>query len=215
MAADVYARIEGINLRQNSNSAAPYGGRKRYLRVVFTPAFTEWHVARNSRLRRTHRLARKRTGIACSHDCFEYIKLCIRPSLCPPRARGSSDEGNPSPQCKSSVKFAPARQRASPWHSTQSQFCYPVRQRHSTSGRRRQRLHDQRQTITTANPYSAGQVTADYQTLTTTSTAAGIDLLRPSPSQRFNASKTYFSTQTRQSWSLAARLHKIPTRYPA
>lgn len=34
------ARVEGINLRQNSNSQAPYGGRKRYLRIVLTPAFT-------------------------------------------------------------------------------------------------------------------------------------------------------------------------------
>ena len=34
------ARIEGINLYNTSASAAPYGGRKRYLRVVFTPAFT-------------------------------------------------------------------------------------------------------------------------------------------------------------------------------
>lgn len=40
VANDVYARIEGINLRNNSASAAPYGGRKRYLRVVITPAFS-------------------------------------------------------------------------------------------------------------------------------------------------------------------------------
>jgi hypothetical protein len=40
VAQDSYARVEGINLRQNSNSAAPYGGRKRYLRIVLTPAFT-------------------------------------------------------------------------------------------------------------------------------------------------------------------------------
>lgn len=39
-AKDVYARIEGIMLRQNSNTAAPYGGRKRYLRIAWTPAFT-------------------------------------------------------------------------------------------------------------------------------------------------------------------------------
>lgn len=39
-AKDIYARIEGINLRNNSASAAPYGGRKRYLRVALTPAFT-------------------------------------------------------------------------------------------------------------------------------------------------------------------------------
>lgn len=39
-AQDSYARVEGINLRQNSLSAAPYGGRKRYLRIVLTPAFT-------------------------------------------------------------------------------------------------------------------------------------------------------------------------------
>jgi hypothetical protein len=40
VATDIYARIEGINLRNNSASAAPYGGRKRYLRVALTPAFT-------------------------------------------------------------------------------------------------------------------------------------------------------------------------------
>lgn len=40
VAADIFARIEGIMLRNNSASAAPYGGRKRWLRVVLTPAFT-------------------------------------------------------------------------------------------------------------------------------------------------------------------------------
>ena len=40
VAVDAYARIEGIMLYNTSASAAPYGGRKRYLRVVFTPAFT-------------------------------------------------------------------------------------------------------------------------------------------------------------------------------
>ena len=39
-AQDYYARIEGINLQNTSASSAPYGGRKRYLRVVLTPAFT-------------------------------------------------------------------------------------------------------------------------------------------------------------------------------
>src|SRR5580704_6968272 len=40
-AAQIYeARIEGINLFNTAASAAPYGGRKRYLRVVFTPSFT-------------------------------------------------------------------------------------------------------------------------------------------------------------------------------
>ena len=39
-AQDSYARIEGIMLYNTNASAAPYGGRKRYLRVVFTPAFT-------------------------------------------------------------------------------------------------------------------------------------------------------------------------------
>jgi hypothetical protein len=38
-AQDAYARIEGIMLYQG-NAAAPQGGRKRYLRIVFTPAFT-------------------------------------------------------------------------------------------------------------------------------------------------------------------------------
>jgi hypothetical protein len=40
VAQDSYARIEGINLQNTSLTAAPYGGRRRYLRVVFTPAFT-------------------------------------------------------------------------------------------------------------------------------------------------------------------------------
>jgi hypothetical protein len=39
-AQDGYARIEGINLYNTNASAAPYGGRKRYLRVVLTPSFT-------------------------------------------------------------------------------------------------------------------------------------------------------------------------------
>jgi hypothetical protein len=39
VAADSYARVEGINL-YNGASAAPFGGRKRYLRIVLTPAFT-------------------------------------------------------------------------------------------------------------------------------------------------------------------------------
>jgi hypothetical protein len=40
VAQDIYARIEGINLQNTSLSAAPKGGRKRYLRIVFTPSFT-------------------------------------------------------------------------------------------------------------------------------------------------------------------------------
>jgi hypothetical protein len=40
VAVDSYARVEGIMLRMNSLSAAPYGGRKRWLRIVLTPAFT-------------------------------------------------------------------------------------------------------------------------------------------------------------------------------
>jgi hypothetical protein len=40
VAQDSYARVEGIMLRNNSASAAPYGGRKRWLRIVQTPAFT-------------------------------------------------------------------------------------------------------------------------------------------------------------------------------
>jgi hypothetical protein len=39
VAVDSYARIEGVML-YNSATAAPFGGRKRYLRVVLTPAFT-------------------------------------------------------------------------------------------------------------------------------------------------------------------------------
>jgi hypothetical protein len=38
-AQDAYARIEGINL-QNTSASAPKGGRKRWLRVALTPAFT-------------------------------------------------------------------------------------------------------------------------------------------------------------------------------
>lgn len=38
-AQDAYARVEGINLH-NGASAAPFGGRKRYLRIALTPAFT-------------------------------------------------------------------------------------------------------------------------------------------------------------------------------
>src|ERR1700733_11010947 len=34
------ARVEGIMLYNTSASAAPYGGRKRYLRIVLTPSFT-------------------------------------------------------------------------------------------------------------------------------------------------------------------------------
>jgi hypothetical protein len=40
VAVDSYARIEGVMLRNNSASAAPYGGRKRWLRIVYTPAFS-------------------------------------------------------------------------------------------------------------------------------------------------------------------------------
>jgi hypothetical protein len=39
VAQDSYARVEGIML-WNGGTAAPYGGRKRYLRIVLTPAFT-------------------------------------------------------------------------------------------------------------------------------------------------------------------------------
>jgi hypothetical protein len=39
-AQDSYARVAGVMLRNNSATAAPYGGRKRYLRIVLTPAFT-------------------------------------------------------------------------------------------------------------------------------------------------------------------------------
>ena len=38
-AKDSYARVEGINL-YNGATAAPFGGRKRYLRIVLTPAYT-------------------------------------------------------------------------------------------------------------------------------------------------------------------------------
>ena len=38
-AVDSYARVEGIML-SNQNASAPKGGRKRWLRLVYTPAFT-------------------------------------------------------------------------------------------------------------------------------------------------------------------------------
>jgi hypothetical protein len=40
VAVDSYARVEGVMLHNNSATAAPYGGRKRWLRIVLTPAFT-------------------------------------------------------------------------------------------------------------------------------------------------------------------------------
>jgi hypothetical protein len=40
VAVDSYARVEGIMLYNSNLSAAPYGGRQRYLRLVYTPAFT-------------------------------------------------------------------------------------------------------------------------------------------------------------------------------
>jgi hypothetical protein len=39
VAVDSYARIEGIMLN-NQASTTPFGGRNRYLRIVYTPAFT-------------------------------------------------------------------------------------------------------------------------------------------------------------------------------
>jgi len=39
VAVDSYARVEGIML-SNQNAAAPKGGRKRWLRIVYTPTFT-------------------------------------------------------------------------------------------------------------------------------------------------------------------------------
>jgi hypothetical protein len=39
VAVDSYARIEGIMLN-NQASTTPFGGRKRWIRVVYTPAFT-------------------------------------------------------------------------------------------------------------------------------------------------------------------------------
>jgi hypothetical protein len=40
LAAESQARVEGINLYSTKLTAAPYGGRKRYLRIVLTPAFS-------------------------------------------------------------------------------------------------------------------------------------------------------------------------------
>jgi hypothetical protein len=39
-AQDSYVRVEGINLQNTGLTAAPKGGRQRYLRIVLTPAFT-------------------------------------------------------------------------------------------------------------------------------------------------------------------------------
>jgi hypothetical protein len=39
VAVDSYARVEGIMLFNTAATAAPYGGRKRYLRIVLTPTF--------------------------------------------------------------------------------------------------------------------------------------------------------------------------------
>lgn len=40
VAVDSYARVEGIGLYNTNLTAAPFGGRKRWLRLVLTPAFT-------------------------------------------------------------------------------------------------------------------------------------------------------------------------------
>jgi hypothetical protein len=40
VAVDSYARVEGINLASSDTDVNPSGGRLRYLRVVYTPAFT-------------------------------------------------------------------------------------------------------------------------------------------------------------------------------
>jgi len=40
VAVDSYARVEGIGLSIKVGQTAPIGGRCRYLRVVYTPAFT-------------------------------------------------------------------------------------------------------------------------------------------------------------------------------
>jgi hypothetical protein len=39
-AVDSYARVEGIGLQASGTAPAIPGGRKRYLRLVYTPAFT-------------------------------------------------------------------------------------------------------------------------------------------------------------------------------
>jgi hypothetical protein len=39
VAVDCYARVEGIMLN-NQAAATPFGGRKRWLRIVYTPAFS-------------------------------------------------------------------------------------------------------------------------------------------------------------------------------
>ena len=40
VAVDSYARVEGIMLYNTNATSAAYGGRKRCLRIVLTPAFT-------------------------------------------------------------------------------------------------------------------------------------------------------------------------------
>jgi len=40
VAADTFARVEGIMLKNTNLTASPYGGRLRYLRIVLTPTYT-------------------------------------------------------------------------------------------------------------------------------------------------------------------------------
>lgn len=40
VAVDSYARVEGIGLYNTNLTATPFGGRKRWIRVVYTPAFS-------------------------------------------------------------------------------------------------------------------------------------------------------------------------------
>lgn len=40
VAVDGFARVEGVGLYNTNLSATPFGGRKRWLRLVVTPAFT-------------------------------------------------------------------------------------------------------------------------------------------------------------------------------
>jgi hypothetical protein len=40
LAADSYARVEGVNLAGTDTDVNPSGGRMRYLRIVYTPTFT-------------------------------------------------------------------------------------------------------------------------------------------------------------------------------
>ena len=63
----------------NTNlTAAPYGGRKRYLRIVLTPTFTGRHEPCDPGVRRVHRLAWQWLAVASPFDCLKYLVFDLR-----------------------------------------------------------------------------------------------------------------------------------------